>query len=216
MSKITVSANGLSIVHQKSGGKAMASIPDICITPFPAPPGPLPLPYPNFAESEKLELGSVMTKFDGASVALLGSTISESYGDESGSIGGVASGQTKGKASFLISSPNVSVEMRPVCRKSDMMIMNGFNTLSLGGMDQADVKEPGEINEETMDIEVELLDDENNPIADEPYQIIHSGKVEAEGKTDSSGMVKISGITKRGYKVIFPERSAAEADKAGS
>ena len=207
MGAVTVSANDLSVVHKNSDGKAMATIPDVCITPFPSPPGPLPLPYPNIAESKKLNLGSILTKIDGANVALLGSEISQTAGDETGSIGGVVSGQTKGKGMFLNSSPNVTIEMRPVCRKSDMMLMNMINTIAMSGMNQADVNVSGTLEQEAFDVEIELLDAEGNPRADEDYKITHSGAVLASGKTDSSGQAKVEGITKSGYRVDFPNRT---------
>ncbi len=142
MAKITVSANGKSVVTEGSDGIAMATIPDVCQTPFPPPVGPMPIPYPNIAESKDLTAGSIMTKFDGNSVAVLGSFISKSTGDEPGVLGGIISGTIQGKAFFLGFSPDVIVEMRPVCRKGDLMIMNEFNTLGLTGMDQEDVGEP--------------------------------------------------------------------------
>jgi uncharacterized Zn-binding protein involved in type VI secretion len=125
---INISADGFSVVTSKSEGTAHATIPDICKTPFPSPPGPLPLPYPNKAESKDLKAGSTpMTQFDGGSVALFGSYIEKSTGDETGNLGGIISGKTGGKAIFLNCSSTVKVEGRPVVRKGDLMITNEIN-----------------------------------------------------------------------------------------
>ncbi len=212
MGKVTVSANGKSVVHKDSGGKAMATIPDVCITPFPSPPGPLPLPYPNIAESKDLSMGSVMTKIDGQSVALMGSTISQSTGDEVGAKGGIVSGCTKGEAMFIKWSPNVQIEGRAVVRKSDMMIMNKLNTISLSGMDQEDVPDPNapSIEEETDDIEIDLLDEEGNPYADEQYVIKMRDGSEISGQLDENGYAKIENVPKSYYTVKFPNLDAEQ------
>ncbi len=202
--KISVSANGKSVVTKGSDGKAMATIPDVCITPFPTPPGPMPIPYPNIAESKDLDGGSIMTKFDGNSVATLGSHISTSTGDEPGSMGGIISGTTKGKAFFIGFSPDVIVEMRPVCRKGDMMTMNDFNTLSLSGMMQDDVGEVealDDLEKEAQTFEFILVDEKDKAMMDEPYTAKHSNNVTVTGKTDSNGKIKIENVTSKSVKI---------------
>ena len=135
---VTTSADGLSVVHTKSDGKANATIPDVCLVPAP-PGGPVPIPFPNNVKAEDIKKGSVLTKIDGGSVALQGSYCEKSTGDAGGVIGGVASGCTQGKAHFLKWSSTFKIEGRPVCRKSDMMLMNNSNTLSLSGMNLDDI-----------------------------------------------------------------------------
>ncbi|MCP4294684.1 MAG: DUF4150 domain-containing protein, partial [Proteobacteria bacterium] len=153
---VTTSADGLSVVHTKSDGKIDATIPDVCKIPAP-PGGPVPIPFPNQAESKTVSPGSVMTKIDGGNVALLGDSCSESKGDDGGILGGVVSGGTNGKATFIMSSPTVMIEGRPVCRKSDMMIMNDINTIGLSGMNQDDVGQ--EASEELEEwIKIMLID----------------------------------------------------------
>jgi hypothetical protein len=93
----------------------------------------------NIAESKNLSGGTVTVKIEGSSVAVMGSMISKSSGDEAGILGGIVSGKTKGKSITLMFSENVIFEMRPVIRKSDKAIMNDFNTISLQGWDQGDL-----------------------------------------------------------------------------
>ncbi len=208
---ITVSADGLSIVTTKSEGKAVSTIPDVC--KIPTPGGPVPIPFTNMAESKDLSAGSVMTKIDGGEVALMGSFISKSSGDEAGVLGGVASGCTKGKGFFMNFSSTVKIEGRPVCRKSDMMIMNTINTLSTSGMMQDDVGELTAADIEPTVLEIELKDEEGNPMADERYIVMHSGSVKAEGCLDSNGYAKVEGLKGTGYQIMFPDQEFSEKDK---
>ncbi len=205
MGKITVSANGKSVVTKGSGGKAMATIPDVCITPFPSPPGPMPLPYPNIAESKDLTAGSIMTKFDGNSVATFGSFISQSKGDEVGSMGGIISGTIKGKATFMAFSPDVKVEMRPVCRKGDLMIMNEFNTLGLTGMDQPDV---GDVEAEQIEdpewLEFQVVDEETGePLARTKCLIVYSDGTTIKARTDKEGFVKKKMVQSGDFEIVI-------------
>ncbi len=141
---LKVSANGLSVVFKKSKGIAMATLPNICKTPFPAPPGPLPLPYPSIGKAESLKNGSILTKIENEPIAIFGSCFGETSGDEPGSLGGIVSGCNKGEASFISFSGDVIVEQRGVCRKTDQMLMNKVNTVCMAGVMQDDVPDPNE------------------------------------------------------------------------
>lgn len=207
---IKVSADGLSIVTTSSDGKAVATIPDICKIPCP-PGGPVPVPFPNIARSKDVTAGSILTRINGGNVAVMGSFCRQSSGDEGGVLGGVVSGCIKGKGFFMKWSPTVKVEGRPVCRKSDMMIMNTVNTVSLSGMNQEDVNAE-EISVEPVTIEIELKDEEGNPVADEKYIVKHSGKVTHEGKLDANGYAKVEGVHGMGYKIMFPELDSVEKE----
>ena len=138
MAKPTVAANGLSVVHAGSKGTLTSTIPDVCS--IPGPNGKIPIPFMNSAEAKNLSGGTVTVKIEGSSVAVMGSMISKSSGDEAGVLGGIVSGKTTGKSITLMFSQNVLMEMRPVIRKSDLAIMNDCNTISLQGWDQGDVK----------------------------------------------------------------------------
>jgi hypothetical protein len=130
---VTVNVNGLSLVHQGSTGIAMATTPDVCLTPSFGPP--VPIPYPNIAMSMDLLLGSLMVKADGGMmVATLGCKFWKSTGDEPGVAGGVVSHLFIGPASFISASPTVLMEGKPACRLTDKMLMNLSNTVCMGGV----------------------------------------------------------------------------------
>ncbi len=186
---ITVSADGQSVVTTKSEGKAVSTIPDVC--KIPTPNGPVPIPFMNSAESKDVKGGSIMTKIDGGSVALMGSYCDKSSGDEAGSVGGVVSGKTKGKAIFMAFSSTVQVEGRPVCRKGDMMIMNECNTIGMTGMNQDDVSGADPIEQEQVELKpfkVKLMDGDE-PRANLPFKLVARNK-KVEGSTDSDGIIE--------------------------
>jgi len=122
---VTVGVNGLSVVHQASGGVSTA-FPDVCNTPTPA--GPVPIPYPNVALSTDTAQGSKQVTCDGNPICLSGSCLSTSSGDEAGSAGGVVSGKIKGKAEFVLYSFDVKIEGKNVPRALDLLLHNDKNT----------------------------------------------------------------------------------------
>jgi uncharacterized Zn-binding protein involved in type VI secretion len=128
---VTVNINGLSVIHQRSGGVATATVPDVCKTPSPA--GPIPIPYSNVAQSSDLVDGTSTVTIDGSSAAILGSKFAKSTGDEAGSAGGVVSGVFAMEASFLSFSPTVMIDGKPACRLTDKMLMNKGNTVCMAG-----------------------------------------------------------------------------------
>lgn len=122
----TTNVNDRTVVHASSGGIA-TGFPDVCQTP--APPGPpIPIPYPNVAQSADTAEGSTTVTIDGNPIMLKGSNFSTSTGDEAGSIGGVLSSTTKGKAEFVSYSFDVKVDGKNVCRLGDMMVQNKLST----------------------------------------------------------------------------------------
>lgn len=122
----TVFANGMGISHKQSGGQSPV-FPDICKTPTPG--GPIPIPYPNQAESTSLSGGTSTVKIEGQSAATKDSYYSTSTGDEAGSVGGVASNKTKGKAEFVLYSFDVKLEGSYACRNGDLMTHNDKNAI---------------------------------------------------------------------------------------
>lgn len=117
----TVSVNMRTVVHKSSDGIASA-FPDVCKTPSPG--GPVPIPYPNIAKSSDTSDGSPSVSVDGNPCMIQGSVFSTSTGDEAGSVGGVVSGCTKGKAEFVNYSFDVKFDGKAVCRLGDMMLQN--------------------------------------------------------------------------------------------
>ncbi len=134
MSGVTINVNGLSMVHEDSGGVSTATLPDVCATP----PSLAPVPYPNVARSRDLVDGSSMVRADGGRrIALAGSAFARSIGGEPGSAGGVTSGVSGAEATFLSHSSDVMIEGRGVARLTDKMLHNRGNTLDCAGIAQA-------------------------------------------------------------------------------
>lgn len=124
MSKVGV--NKLSVVTKDTNGKTIA-FPDVCKTPAP-PAGPIPIPYPNIAMSSDTAKATKKIKIAGAPICVKDSNFSTSTGDEAGSVGGVASNKTKGKAEFVNFSMDVQLEGKNVPRSFDLMLHNDKNT----------------------------------------------------------------------------------------
>jgi hypothetical protein len=123
---VTVGVNAMSVVHAGSSGTTIA-FPDVCKTPAPPAP-PVPIPYPNVAKSSDSDKCAKKVTADGNPVCVKDSNFSTSTGDEAGSIGGIISSKTKGKAEFVNFSFDVKVEGKNVPRAMDLMLHNDKNT----------------------------------------------------------------------------------------
>lgn len=129
---VTISADGLSVIHQGSGGEAAATLPDVCLTTMGN--STVAVAYGNNAKSADLADGSATVMADGGqSLAIKGSSFSKSTGDAGGDKKGVTSGTIEAEAKFISASPTVKIEGKGVCRLSDQMSMNKANTMCLGG-----------------------------------------------------------------------------------
>lgn len=117
----TVIVNNLTVVHKSSGGTAVAAF-DVCKTPTPT--APLPLPYINTALSRQLARGTKSVRADGQPAMLKSSNIASSTGDEPGTLGGVISGKSRGKALPRSYSLDVKFEGQPIVRFTDMVAQN--------------------------------------------------------------------------------------------
>jgi hypothetical protein len=122
----SVGVNKLSIINEDTNGTTIA-FPDVCKTPAPPAP-PVPIPYPNIARSSDTAKGTKRVKAEGKPICTKDSNFSTSTGDEAGSIGGVASNKTKGKAEFVNFSFDVQFEGKNVPRAFDLMLHNDKNT----------------------------------------------------------------------------------------
>lgn len=138
---VTVGINSMSVVHKGSGGTT-AAFPDVCKTPVPSAP-PTPIPYPNVAKSSDAAKAAKSVKADGNPICVKNSNFSTSTGDEAGSVGGVASGKTKGKAEFVNFSFDVKIEGKNVPRAMDLMLHNDKNTTPVPLMQGPVVAIPG-------------------------------------------------------------------------
>lgn len=124
----TIRINGLTLCHKNSTGLVMATLPDVCKAPK------IPVPFPNIAYSRDLAKGTTSVKSHGGVMCgIKGSEFSVSCGDEPGVGGGVKSGVNMHRATFLMWSPDVFMEGKPVTRLTDKMLMNKGNTVSMGG-----------------------------------------------------------------------------------
>lgn len=117
----TVTANNQTVVHKDSGGTVVTS-PDVCKTQVGN--AVVPIPYVNTAKSSDTSQGSTTVTMNGNPVMLSTSVFSTSSGDEPGKIGGVISSTNQGKARFVTTSNDVTVNGKPVGRRMDLMISN--------------------------------------------------------------------------------------------
>jgi hypothetical protein len=128
----TVSINSPNtVVHAKSNGTSPV-FPDVCKTPAPPAP-PVPIPYPNVAKSSDASDTATTVMADGEKIMLKNSVFSTSTGDEAGSVGGVVSNCTKGKAQFIKYSFDIKAEDQNVPRNMDMMKQNGGSSYNAVG-----------------------------------------------------------------------------------
>jgi hypothetical protein len=128
----TVTANSPNtVVHKDSNGQSPV-FPDVCKTPAPPAP-PVPIPYPNLAKSADAADTATTVQADGNGIMLKSSVLSTSTGDEAGSVGGVVSNVTKGKAQFIMYSFDVKAEGQNVPRNTDMMKQNGASSYNAVG-----------------------------------------------------------------------------------
>nr|WP_102350645.1 PAAR-like domain-containing protein [Vibrio lentus]PMI66988.1 hypothetical protein BCU40_00135 [Vibrio lentus] len=183
---VTVCANGLSVVHQGSGGEANATLPDVCLTTVGKPV--VPIPYGNNAKSADLAGGTTTVSMDGGnSIAIKGSKFSASTGDAGGDKKGVASGTIEAEAEFISASPTVKFEGIGVCRLSDQMTMNKANTMCLGGAQNPSVSVTEEADG-TFTVDIEYRYPDGDPVYQADYKILdseggaHTGSLDAKGK----------------------------------
>jgi hypothetical protein len=129
-STVTVNSPN-TMVHAKSGGQSPV-FPDVCKTPAPPAP-PIPIPYPNVAKSSDASDTATTVQADGEKIMIKTSVFSTSTGDEAGSVGGLVSNCTKGKAQFIAYSFDVKAEGQNVPRNLDMMKQNGSGSFNAVG-----------------------------------------------------------------------------------
>lgn len=119
-------ANSRGIAHKGSGGVSIV-FPDVCKTPTSG--GPIPIPYPNIGKASDTSKGPKAVKTDGKMPMVKGAKYSMSTGDESGSVGGIISGKTKGECEFMMYSFDVKFEGKNVCRLGDPLFHNKKNIM---------------------------------------------------------------------------------------
>ena len=119
--------NGRSAVHAGSNGALIT--PDVCNTPMgdSCPP----VMYMNIARSSDADKTASTVKINGHPACHEDSTFSKSSADEGGRCGGIKSGKTQGKATFITRSGDVKIEGKAAVRQFDMMVSNDQNTLPM-------------------------------------------------------------------------------------
>ena len=156
---VTINVNKLSLCHQGSDGLAVASLPDVCLTP----PLGVPVPYPNVAFSKDLAQGTTTVFADGGNSCAVGpSTFAPSVGDEAGAMGGVVSGTFAMEASWLTFSADVKIEGQAACRLTDKMLQNHGNTVCCGGEAQPPVHTFGPIDDGLVRLYIKKFMDEGD------------------------------------------------------
>ncbi|WP_305815648.1 PAAR-like domain-containing protein [Photobacterium leiognathi] len=188
---VTINANGLSIIHQGSGGEANATMPDVCLTT--QGKSVVPIPYGNNAKSTDLTGGSTTVSADGGkSIAIKGSQFSKSTGDAGGDKKGISSGTIEAAAKFISASPTVLIEGFGACRLSDQMTMNNGNTMCLGGAQNPSVTVT-EDDEGTYTIDLHVTYDDGEGFQ-APFKLTDAKNNVFEGQLDAQGRASVSGI----------------------
>ena len=119
-----------------------ATLPDVCLTPAPPAP-PVPTPYPNIAVNSDLVKGTTTVFADGGNmIAIQGSQLSQSSGDEPGVAGGVTSGVNMMETDWMTYSMDVFMDGANVCRLSDKQFHNHYNTVNMNGQLEAPLPDP--------------------------------------------------------------------------
>lgn len=200
---VTVAANGLSVVHQGSGGEANATLPDVCLTQVGN--SVVPIPYGNNAKSADLAKGTTTITMDGGNpVAIKGSTFSKSTGDAGGDKKGVASGTIEAEAEFISASPTVKFEGKGVCRLSDQMTMNKANTMCLGGAQNPSVSVSAE-EEGTYTVDLFLSYSDGDPVQGASYTLTDQTNAIFEGGLGQNGRASISGVSPGEFTIEYGE-----------
>ncbi len=220
-----VYVNGQGWSHKGSGGTAMNTAPDVCLTQIGL--AVVPIPYPNVAKSSDLKDGSMTVKVEGQSAAIDGCNYSKSTGDEAGNLKGIAS-QTRGdKAEFINYSFDVKCEGKGICRNGDLMSMNNSNTIGRNRDSSADPPPPknppppkdvlrfkvlehiswGNYDPQTRSFKAG--DAENNPIKNRKFNIRMPDGTIQEETTNEEGVIELTGQDIHSkFEVIFEPEEA--------
>jgi hypothetical protein len=147
---------------------------------------------------------------DGNPICIQGSVFATSTGDEAGSVGGVVSGCTTGKAEFIVGSFDVMVEGKGVVRFGDQMLGNKGGAVNTPPMPEVQAPAPaakpvapGELKPDKIDLLV--TDPAGKPLADVRYVMKTPDGKKVEGKTDSGGKIKVDETVAGLGSITFPD-----------
>lgn len=123
-----VYVNGMEVCGKYGGGKMIAAMPDVCLSPPSPPAGPVPLPYPNFAVDSDTDQGSTTVLVGRKEVMLKDkSCFKKCTGDEAAtkSLGqGTLTHVIQGKVYFISWSMDVEFEGENAVRHLDSTTSN--------------------------------------------------------------------------------------------
>ncbi|MCC7541380.1 MAG: DUF4150 domain-containing protein [Deltaproteobacteria bacterium] len=118
----------------REGGMCFA-FPDVCKVPAPPSPSGVPLPLPNLGQCSDADAGtcSQNTLVRNKPVLVSTSEITQSSGDEAGTLGGVVSSTHMSKVTFRTSSSKVTIEGTPAVMHLATTAHNGSNANAPAG-----------------------------------------------------------------------------------
>ncbi|KMJ45100.1 DUF4150 domain-containing protein [Xenorhabdus khoisanae] len=120
--------------NTQAGGTDTATIPDVCLTPFPPFP-PMPMTYPNFAQGTSgICFSTINILFMGSPAHNMSTTIVMTNGDNPGVNLGVASGTVMGPSRHTLGATSVLIKGSPATRLSSMTMQNSTNTIGSRSM----------------------------------------------------------------------------------
>ena len=109
----------------KGGGMCMA-FPDVCKVP--APPAPfVPVPFPNMGQISGAKSTSSKVKFVNKPACTKASYVSSTQGDQPGTLKGMISMTTGGKAAYKQGSGKVKIQGKPAVTMLKVTAHNGSN-----------------------------------------------------------------------------------------
>jgi hypothetical protein len=114
------------------GAMALATVPDVCLTP--AVPSPIPVPYPNIGTTDMADPGGIVENIlvCGMPAMNMSSTILLTNGDQAGTAGGgVACAEIMGEVAFVTGAMTIMVGGPPGVRLTSLTTQNANNTIGL-------------------------------------------------------------------------------------
>lgn len=110
------------------------AFPDVCLTPQPPPVNQVSVPYQNMAMLQNAEADTCAEKvfITGAKAVTMKTEISQTVGDELGTLNGVTSGCIQGPAKFTSGSAKVFIEGAKAVFQGSMTKQNGDNSNTVG------------------------------------------------------------------------------------
>jgi hypothetical protein len=210
--------NGREAVHAGCGGMAIA-FPDVCLCPPGPPAGPVPVPLTNTVQAKDLVGGALTVVIQGNPAGHKDSYFAVSTGNEvsASTGGGVISHAVKGKAYFGSCSPDVVIESKPAVRHGDLLTQNHqrrnptncppavWTATVCSGQAGAPRKSVKILQEGDDWIEVDLIDEVDEPISFTPFRLKTPKETVVEGRFLWGGQVALRRITTGYCELVLPE-----------